>query len=149
MEDRFTRVVAFATGIVFVALAALSATPGLTTGELAGWGTGSTAKLAGVFATSKLVITLEIVLGLAGLACARSFTASYRYLWCAVVLTALAWFYGFVTVDDGAGNFLPSNAADDALWFVLAVAIGWAFRYVTVPKLPREHHRHEPRPHWR
>jgi hypothetical protein len=143
MEDGHTRGLALATGVGFALLGAMSLTPGVTTGlydELAFWGTGSTAELLGQFQTSVLLVLIYFVVAGVCLAAAFSYKTARTGIWFAAISTASLWFYGAVTTDDGAGNFIPLNRADDWLHLGLAVALFGALIVVATP-IRRSHGR--------
>ena len=77
-------------------------------------GEGSDAKLIGVFQVSVLPNIIHILLGLAGVALARTTAGARQYLLGGGVAFLVLWVLGIVN----AGKWIPVNAADD--WLHLA-----------------------------
>lgn len=143
MEDDNTRALALGSGVAFALLGAMSLTPGVTTGlydELAFWGTGSTAELLGAFQTSVLLVLTYFVVAGVCLAAAFSYKTARAGVWFAAITTVALWFYGAVTINDGAGNFIPLNRADDWLHFGLAAVLLGGLIAVATP-ITRSHGR--------
>jgi len=105
------------TGLVFMALGVLGFVPLITTSSIAFAGQGSGAKLIGVFQVSDLQNILHILLGLAGIALARTTAGARQYLLGGGVAFLVLWALGIVN----AGKWIPVNAADD--WLHLAIGI--------------------------
>ena len=117
--------VAMAVGAVFVLVGLLGFIPGVTTNydQLALAGHHSTALLLGVFQVSILHNIVHILLGVAGIALARTAAGARNYLiWGGVVYLAL-WLYGLVIRHDSPVNFVPVNAADNWLHLLLGAAM--------------------------
>jgi hypothetical protein len=107
-------------GLVLVSLGVLGFLSGITTNEssITFAGHRSGADLIGVFQISTLHNLVHIVLGLAGVALARTGSGARRYLIGAGLVCLGRWALG---VAD-AGTWLPVNAADD--WLHLALGAG-------------------------
>jgi hypothetical protein len=143
MEDGSTRGLALGTGVAFALLGAMSLTPGVTTGlydELAFWGTGSTAELLGQFRTSVLLVLVYFAVAGVCLAAAFSYKTARGGIRFAATTAVFLWFYGAVTTNDGAGNFIPLNRADDWLHFGLAAVLLGGLIAVATP-ITRTHGR--------
>src|SRR5215213_3500850 len=108
-------------GAVFLAVGVLGFIPGITThyGDLGFAGDGSDAKLLGVFQVSVLHNIVHVLFGLAGLGLARTWEGARNFLIGGGVAYLLLWILGLV----GAGDWIPSNTADDWLHFVLGVGM--------------------------
>lgn len=117
--------VAFAVGAVFLLLGVLGFVPGVTTNieSLGSSGPASDAHLFGVFQVSVLHNIVHVALGVAGIALGRAPGAASRYLTWGGALYAGLWLYGLLTDAEGPANFVPLNAADDLLHFVLAAVM--------------------------
>ncbi|GAA3680197.1 DUF4383 domain-containing protein [Arthrobacter ginkgonis] len=116
--------VAMAIGAVFVLVGLLGFIPGVTTNydQLAFIGHHSTALLLGIFQVSILHNIVHILIGVAGLALARTPAGARNYLiWGGVVYLVL-WLYGLVIGHDSAANFVPVNMADN--WLHLFLGAG-------------------------
>jgi len=113
-------------GAVFLAVGILGFIPGITTNydDLAFAGDGSEAELLGIFQVSVLHNVVHLLLGLAGLALARTWDGARLFLIGGGALYLALWLLGIV----GGGDWIPSNSADDWLHFVLGVGmIGLGF----------------------
>ena len=116
-------------GAVFVLVAILGFIPGVTTdfNQLRTAGSGSEAKLLGIFQVSVLHNLVHLVLGVAGLALARTRSSARSYLVGGGIIYLAVWLYGLLVEKSSAANFIPVNSADDWLHFVLGagmVALG-------------------------
>lgn len=121
-----TQSAALLSGLVLIALGILGFVPSMTTtnGSMPFAGHNSSAKLIGVFQVSDLHNLLHILIGLAGVALARTTPGARRYLLGAGVAFLVLWALGIVN----AGKWIPVNAADDWLHLAIGVAlIGLAF----------------------
>lgn len=116
---------AAAVGAVFLLVGILGFIPGITVNfDALRWaGHDSGAALLGVFAVSVLHNLVHLAFGVAGLLMSRTTGAARNYLVSGGVVYAVLWLYGMVIDKTSAANFVPVNAADDWLHFVLAVAM--------------------------
>ena len=89
-----------------------------TNGSMPFAGHDSGAKLIGVFQVSGLHNIVHILLGLAGVAFARTTAGARRSLLGGGVAFLVFWLLGIVN----AGKWIPVNAADD--WLHLAIGAG-------------------------
>jgi hypothetical protein len=124
---------ALAVGAAFLLVGILGFIPGITTnyGTMEFAGDGSGAQLLGIFQVSILHNIVHLVLGIAGVAMARTWAAARAFLVGGGVLYLALWIYGLVINKDSAANFVPVNAADDWLHLVLGagmVALGLVFQ---------------------
>jgi hypothetical protein len=113
-------------GAVFLLVGVLGFIPGITThyGDMAFAGDGSDAKLLGIFEVSILHNIVHVLLGIAGLALARTWDGARAYLIGGGVLYLALWLLGIV----GGADWVPANSADNWLHFVLGlgmVALGF------------------------
>jgi hypothetical protein len=106
------------TGLVFIALGILGFVPSITSSSIAFAGEGSSAKLIGVFQVSDLQNIIHILLGLAGVALAKTTPGARQYLLGGGIAFLVLWALGIVN----AGKWIPVNAADD--WLHLAIGVG-------------------------
>lgn len=124
------RVASTAVGAVFLLVGILGFVPGITTNssDLMMAGHHSEAMLLGIFQVSVLHNVVHLLFGVGGLLMGRSVTAATRYLiWGGVVYLVLG-LYGTLIGHGSAANFVPVNAADNALHFVLGammIGLGW------------------------
>jgi Domain of unknown function (DUF4383) len=95
--------------------------PGATAhyGDLRFAGSASGAKLAGTFRVSILDDLVHLLMGAAGLAAARTAGGARGFLNGSGVLLLSLWFLGAA----GIGGWLPLNAADNWLHFLLGVGL--------------------------
>jgi hypothetical protein len=107
-------------GAVLVALGILGFIPAVTTdyGSMAFAGHGSQAKLLGLFQVSILHNIVHILLGLAGVALAKTISGARRYLIGGGVFCLALWLLGMLN----GGKWIPINAADD--WLHLGFGVG-------------------------
>lgn len=112
-------------GVVFLLIGVAGFIPGITTnyGEMQFAGADSEAMLFGIFQVSILHNIVHLAFGAWGLAAARSFSGSRVFLIGGGLIYALLWVYGLVIDRESAANFVPLNAADDWLHFVLAIGM--------------------------
>lgn len=112
-------------GAVFLLVGAAGFIPGVTTDydsmELAGHESG--AMLLGVFQVSVLHNVLHLLLGVAGLVLARSWSTARMYLIGGGIAYAGLWIYGLVVDQEHEANFVPLNEADNWLHLGLTVAM--------------------------
>lgn len=112
------------TGAVFLVAGILGFVPGITTGVggLGFAGLGSQAFLLGLFQVSILHNLVHVLFGIAGLILGRTPAAARSYLVWGGAIYLVLFTYGLV---DGAGslNFVPLNAADNVLHFVIGAGM--------------------------
>ncbi|MEU6158975.1 DUF4383 domain-containing protein [Streptomyces sp. NPDC047130] len=113
-----------AVGLVFVLVGLLGFVPGITTnyGDLQFASHGSGAKLLGVFQVSILHNLLHLLLGVLGLALARTAQAARAYLIGGGLVYLVLWVYGLVVDHHSSANFVPLNNADN--WLHLFLGLG-------------------------
>lgn len=116
---------AAAVGAVFLLVGVLGFIPGVTTGyggmEFAG--RQSHAKLLGIFEVSILHNLVHLLLGVAGLALARTWGGARSYLLGGGAVYLVLWLYGLLIDKGTAANFVPLNSADDWLHLVLGLGM--------------------------
>ncbi|MGC5222524.1 DUF4383 domain-containing protein [Micromonospora sp. DT81.3] len=112
-------------GIVFLVVGVAGFIPGLTTdvNALLIAGHESHALLLGVFQVSILHHIVHLLFGIAGVAVARSASASRQYLIWGGVIYLVLWIFGLFVAGDNPANFVPVNTADNWLHFVLGVGM--------------------------
>ena len=120
---------AAAVGAVFLLVGVLGFIPGITTSYAAMKiaGQESDALLIGVFEVSVLHNVVHLLFGAAGLAMARSWNGARAFLIGGGAIYLVLWLYGLLIDKTSPANFVPVNAADDWLHFLLGagmVAIG-------------------------
>ena len=109
-------------GLVFLVVGILGFIPGITTNydELKFAGHNSDAQLLGIFDTSVLHNIVHLVLGIAGLALARTYEGARNYLIGGGVIYLAVFLYGVIWgADEGKANWIPVNWADNVLHVVL------------------------------
>lgn len=122
MRDRApNQLVAALIGVVFLLLGILGFVPGVTShsGDLSFAGHAGGAELFGRFQVSILHNTVHLLLGIAGLASARTATGAREFLTMGGVLSLALWFLGAA----GAGGWIPLNTADNWLHFLLGIGM--------------------------
>jgi len=116
---------ALVVGIIFLLVGVLGFIPGVTSGydslQFAGHHSG--ALLLGLFQVSILHNIVHLLFGIAGLALARSVSASKGYLIVGGIIYLLLWVYGLITGGESAANFVPLNDADNWLHLVLGIGM--------------------------
>lgn len=119
------QVASLGVGLAFLLIGVAGFIPGITTNydQMQFAGHESEALLLGIFAVSVLHNIVHLGFGVWGLAAARSFNGSSTFLVWGGVLYGVLWIYGLLIDKDSAANFVPVNAADDWLHFVLAAAM--------------------------
>jgi hypothetical protein len=122
--------VTLAVAAVFVLVGVLGFIPGVTSDydTLQFASHHSEAKLLGLFQVSILHNVVHLLYGIAGFVMARSFSSARLYMVGGGAIYLVLWIYGLVIDKESAANFVPLNAADDWLHFVLGVGmitIGW------------------------
>ena len=110
-------------GLVFLLVGILGFIPGITSNydDLKFAGHSSDAQLLGIFDTSILHNIIHLLLGVAGLALARTWEGARTYLLGGGVIYLALFVYGAIWgADEGGANFIPMNWADN----ILHVALG-------------------------
>jgi hypothetical protein len=112
-------------GAVFLLVGVLGFIPGITTGYdgLEAAGHESHAELLGIFQVSVLHNVVHLLFGVAGLAMARTASSARGFLIGGGAIYLALWLYGLVIDKTSEANFVPVNAADDWLHFVLGIAM--------------------------
>jgi hypothetical protein len=112
-------------GVVFLLVGVAGFIPGITSHfmDMGFAGRGSSAKLVGLFQVSVLHNIVHLLFGVAGLLFSGTPLRARNYLFGAGVAYAALFFYGIVVSYGSPANFVPFNAADDALHFALAGAM--------------------------
>jgi Domain of unknown function (DUF4383) len=123
-DNPLLRKAAMAVGVVFLLVGILGFVPGITSnyGDMAFAGHTSGAKLLGIFQVSILHNIVHLLFGVAGLAAARTASASRAFLVGGGIIYLVLWIYGLVIGQDSAANFVPVNTADN--WLHLLLGIG-------------------------
>ena len=106
--------------IVFLLVGILGFIPGITTdapGDFAG--DGSNAELLGIFQVSILHNIVHLLYGIVGLALARTWSGARTFLIGGGVVYIVLWIVGLI----GGADWVPVNAADNWLHFVLGVVM--------------------------
>ncbi len=130
MRDRSPlQIAALLVGAVFLLVGIAGFIPGITTNydALAFAGPDSEAELLGLFQVSILHNIVHLLLGVVGLALARTWESARLYLIGGGALYLVLWVYGVVVDQASNANFVPVNTADNWLHFVLGagmVALG-------------------------
>jgi hypothetical protein len=123
MRDRSPiQSVAVLVGLVFLLVGILGFIPGITSNydDLKFAGHSSDAQLLGIFDTSILHNIIHLLLGVAGLALARTWEGARTYLLGGGVIYLAVFVYGVIWgADEGRANFIPVNWADNVLHVVL------------------------------
>jgi amino acid permease len=113
-------------GLVLLLVGILGFIPGITSNydELKFAGHDSDAQLLGVFDTSILLNLVYLLLGVAGLALARSYEGARSYLIGGGVIYLALFLYGAIWgADESSANFIPVNWADNVLLLVLGTVM--------------------------
>src|SRR5438034_9727882 len=102
-------------GAVFLAVGVLGFIPGITThyGDLSFAGSGSGAKLLGIFQVSVLHNIVHVLFGVTGLALAKTAESARTFLIGGGVVYLGLWLLGIV----GGGDWIPADSADNWLHF--------------------------------
>jgi hypothetical protein len=116
---------AIGVGAVFVLVGIAGFVPGITSRymHLQMAGPDSTARLLGIFQVSVLHNVVHLLFGVAGILLSSTPMRAKRYLFWGGVVYAVLFFYGILIPYQGGANFVPFNAADDALHIFLAGAM--------------------------
>lgn len=112
-------------GAAYLLLGALGFVPGVTTHHdtLQWMGHDSDALLFGVFAVSGLHNTVHLLFGVAGMFCARTYSASRVYFLAGGVTLLGLWIYRAASGHGGISEVFPLNRADNWLHFALGVVM--------------------------
>ncbi|RAY16085.1 DUF4383 domain-containing protein [Actinomadura craniellae] len=112
-------------GAIFLLLGILGFIPGITTNYDAMKFAGHTsdAKLFGLFQVSVLHNIIHLLLGVAGLAMAKTSSLAKAFLIGGGVISLIMWLYGLFVGPTSGANFVPFNAADNWLHLVLGVVM--------------------------
>jgi hypothetical protein len=119
---------AAAVGAVFLLVGILGFIPGITQNiypiDLLNTDKQTThQELLGIFEISVLHNLVHLLFGVAGLLMARTWNGAKNYLVGGGVVYLVLWLYGLVVPKDSPANFVPVNAADDWLHFVLGLGM--------------------------
>jgi hypothetical protein len=117
---------ALVVGLVLLLVGILGFIPGITSNydELKFAGHDSDAQLLGVFDTSILLNLVYLLLGVAGLALARTYEGARSYLIGGGVIYLALFLYGAIWgADESSANFIPVNWADNVLHVVLGTGM--------------------------
>jgi hypothetical protein len=117
---------ALVVGLVLLLVGILGFIPGITSNydELKFAGHDSDAQLLGVFDTSILLNLVYLLLGVAGLALARTYEGARNYLIGGGVIYLALFLYGAIWgADESSANFIPVNWADNILHVVLGTGM--------------------------
>ena len=112
-------------GALFLLVGILGFIPGITTNysSMTFASHDSGALLLGVFSVSTLHNLVHLVFGVAGLAAARTATASVGFLLVGGVIYLVLWLYGLLIDQGSAANFVPINTADNWLHLLLGAGM--------------------------
>ena len=124
-QAKWVRLAATAVGAVFLLVGIAGFIPGITTNydELSFAGHMSGAELLGIFQVSVLHNVVHLLFGVAGLLFSSTPMRAKNYLFYGGILYGVLFFYGIVTTYGSPANFVPFNAADNALHIALAGAM--------------------------
>jgi hypothetical protein len=113
--------VAVAVGAVLLAVGVLGLVPGVTThyGDLGFAGRDSRARLLGMFQVSVLHDVAHVLIGIVGIALAKTPGGARAYLGGGGSVCLALWVLGAV----GGGSWLPVNTADNWLHFVIGIGM--------------------------
>ncbi|APC33208.1 hypothetical protein A9R04_00080 [Nocardiopsis dassonvillei] len=119
------RLAALIYGIVFLLVGVLGFIPGVTTNydQMQFAGHHSEALLLGLFQVSILHNLLHLVLGVAGVAMARTAGLARVYLIGGGLAYLVLWLYGLLVGSDDPANFVPLNNADNWLHLFLGLSM--------------------------
>lgn len=116
---------AFVVGAAFLLVGVAGFVPGITTDydqmEFAGHDSG--AQLLGIFQVSVLHNIVHLLLGVIGIAAARTWAASRWFLIGGGAVYLVLWLYGLLVEKDSDANFVPLDEADDWLHFGIGVGM--------------------------
>ena len=117
---------ALVVGLVLLLVGILGFIPGITSNydELKFAGHDSDAQLLAVFDTSILLNLVYLLVGVAGLALARTYEGARNYLIGGGVIYLALFLYGAIWgADESSANFIPVNWADNVLHVVLGTGM--------------------------
>jgi hypothetical protein len=120
------QLLAMLVGATFLLVGIAGFIPGITSHLYGGpdfAGHDSQAKVLHIFQTSWLHNIVHLAFGIAGLALARTWASARSYLIGGGVIYLALWLYGLIVGPDSGANFVPMNAADDWLHFVLGLGM--------------------------
>lgn len=113
-------------GVVFLLVGILGFIPGITSNydDLKFAGHDSDAQLLGIFDTSILHNIVHLLFGVAGIALARTYDGARNFLIGGGVIYLALFLYGAIFGgDEGGGNWIPVNWADNILHLVLGAGM--------------------------
>jgi hypothetical protein len=112
-------------GVVFLLVGVAGFIPGVTSHfmNMGFAGRQSSAKLVGIFQVSILHNVVHLAIGAAGLVLSSTPLRARNYLFYGGIVYGALFFYGIVVSYGSPANFVPFNAADNALHFALAAAM--------------------------
>ncbi len=112
-------------GAVFLLVGIAGFIPGITShySDLDFAGRSSAAKLLGIFQISVLHNGVHLLYGVAGLLFSSTPMRARNYLFYGGIGYAVVFFYGILVPYNAGANFIPLNAADDALHIFLAITM--------------------------
>ncbi|HEY0239864.1 MAG TPA: DUF4383 domain-containing protein [Friedmanniella sp.] len=112
-------------GAVFLLVGVAGFIPGITSHfmDMGFAGRSSSSKLLGIFQVSVLHNIVHLLFGVAALVFSSTPLRAKNYLFYGGIAYGALFFYGIVTTYGSAANFVPFNAADNALHFALAGAM--------------------------
>jgi hypothetical protein len=121
-------------GAAFLVVGVLGFVPGITTNysDMAFAGHDSGAELLGIFQVSVLHNLVHVLLGIAGLALAKTWEGARTFLIGGGVLYLGLWLLGII----GGGDWIPVDSADNWLHFALGlgmVVLGFATTRTRAP----------------
>ncbi len=126
MRDRSPlQIAAMLVGAVFLLVGIAGFIPGITTNydALKFAGPESEAELLGLFQVSILHNIVHLLLGVAGLAMARTWESARLYLIGGGALYLVLWIYGVLVDQASDANFVPVNTADNWLHVLLGAGM--------------------------
>ncbi|TFV61030.1 DUF4383 domain-containing protein [Mycobacterium sp. PS03-16] len=137
-------------GAGYLLVGVLGFIPGITADHHAlQWaGQASDAELLGIFGISGVHNVVHLVLGVAGLACARTYAASRAYFLAGGIALLGLWFYRLAAPHSGIAELFPLNRADS--WLHLGLGIVMVLLALTLaaqhdPTKPRNRARNRAR----
>jgi hypothetical protein len=112
-------------GAVFLLVGIAGFIPGITSHfmDMGFAGRESSSKLVGLFQVSVLHNAVHLLFGVAGLLLSATALRARNYLFYGGIVYGVLFFYGILVSYGSPANFVPFNAADDALHFALAGAM--------------------------
>ena len=112
-------------GVVFLLVGILGFIPGITThySDLKFAGHNSDAKLLGLFNVSILHNIVHLLLGVAGVALAKTWEGAKTYLLYGGLIYLVLFVYGVIWHSNTSANFVPVNWADNILHLGLGIGM--------------------------